>query len=176
MTVRLATTRDHDAVRSLHLSAFPEEEREIVAELAVSLLAEETTPPTISLLAEADGVVVGHVCFSPVTIGSGGTGHGYILAPLGVSPDRQKAGIGSQLVREGIQRLSAMDVDILIVYGDPAYYGRFGFSAEAAVRYRPPYALEYPCGWLGLALREGGDDRTPVKIACVTSLCDPVLW
>ncbi len=176
MSIRIATSLDRDDVRDVHLCAFPEGEREIVSKLAINLLSERTTPQTISLVAETEGAVVGHVAFSPVTIDNDEKLQGYILAPLGVKPDYQNRRIGSQLIESGMQRLSTMGVDILFVYGDPKYYSRFGFSADAAVRYTSPYRLQYPFGWQGIALKECSTERSPVKITCVTSLCDPVLW
>ena len=176
MRIRIATSQDRDDVRAVHLGAFPEGEREIVSKLAVSLLAEETIPPTISLLAESDGVVVGHIAFSPVTTDSNEKFQGYILAPLGVKPDYQKRGIGSQLIESGRQELMKAGAHILFVYGDPQYYSRFGFRADAAARYTPPYRLQYPSGWQACALNKNNNPKTHSKIACVTSLCDPELW
>lgn len=176
MHIRVATGLDRDDVRRVHLSAFPEGEREIVADLAVSLLAENTTPPVISLVAEADGAVVGHVAFSPVVIDGNWDLRGYILAPLAVEPAYQKRRIGSQLVESGIRRLSEIGVGILFVYGDPTYYGRFGFSVDAAERYIPPYSLQYAFGWQGVVLTERRVEGPPVKITCVAPLCDPALW
>ena len=176
MHIRIATILDRDDIRSVHLSAFAEDEREHVAKLAVDLLSEETTPHTISLVAETNGAVVGHVAFSPVTTVNNDNFQGYILAPLGVKPDYQKRGIGSKLIESGMQRLTRMGVDILFVYGDPEYYSRFGFSADAAEQYIPPYSLQYPFGWQGIALSEFSTERSPVRIDCVTALCDPELW
>ncbi len=176
MNIRIATSLDQDNIHSVHWSAFAEGEREIISKLAVNLLAEETTPQTISLVAETKGAVVGHVAFSPVTIGSNKNVQGYILAPLGVKPDYQKRHIGSKLIESGMQQLSRIGADILFVYGDPKYYSRFGFSVDAAECYIPPYRLEYPFGWQGIALNECGIRKSPIKIACVTSLCDPALW
>ena len=176
MHIRIATSLDRDDIRDVHLAAFAEGEREIVSKLAVNLLSEETTPQTISLVAETEGAVVGHAAFSPVTIGAKENCHGYILAPLGVKPDYQKRRIGSKLIECGMQQLSRMGVDILFVYGDPGYYSRFGFSADSAVRYTPPYRLQYPFGWQGIALKGRSTERSPIKITCVTSLCDPELW
>ena len=68
MRIRIATSQDRNDVREVYLSAFPENEREIVSKLAINLLSEETTPQTISLVAEIEGAVVGQVSFSPVTI------------------------------------------------------------------------------------------------------------
>jgi putative acetyltransferase len=176
MHIRIATNIDRDDIHSVHWSAFAEGEREIVSKLAVNLISEETAPPIISLVAETEGAVVGHVAFSPVTIGSHKSFQGYILAPLGVKPDYQKRRIGSKLIESGVRQLSGMDVGILFVYGDPKYYSRFGFSVDAAERYVPPYELQYPFGWQGLALDECSAGKSPVKITCVTSLCDPTLW
>lgn len=176
MQIRIATRQDADAVRSVHLSAFPEGENKIISKLAVDLLSEETTPPTVSLVADVDGVAVGHVAFSPVAIESTVGFQGYILAPLAVRPDYQKRCIGSRLVESGMQRLSDMRAGILFVYGDPKYYGRFGFSVEAAEGYVPPYALRHPFGWQGIVLRDSGAAGSPAKIACVASLNDPALW
>lgn len=176
MHTRLATTLDQDTIHSVYSSAFAEDESEIVSKLAINLLSEQTTPPTISLVAENKDVIVAHVAFSPADIDSNSKQQGYILAPLAVTPSFQKQHIGSKLVKDGIQRLTGMGVDMLFVYGDPSYYGRFGFSVEAAECYIPPYKLEYPFGWQGMALSECAIRKIPVKIACVTSLCDPTLW
>jgi putative acetyltransferase len=172
----MATSLDRDDVRGVYLSAFSEGEREIVSKLAINLLSEETTPQTISLVAETKGAVVGHVAFSPVTIDNNENLQGYILAPLGVKPDYQRRGIGSKLIESGMQQLLVMGVNIIFVYGDPNYYGQFGFSADAADRYIPPYRLQYPFGWQAIVLNECSIEKSPIKIACITSLCDPQLW
>lgn len=158
------------------MSAFSEGEREIVAKLAIDLLSEDTTPQTISLIAEIDGIIVGHTAFSPVRIDRNENFHGYILAPLGVKPEYQKRRIGSELIEYGMRLLSEMAVNVVFVYGDPKYYGRFGFSADSARRYTAPYPLQYPFGWLALVLRECDSDSAPAAITCVDSLCDPELW
>jgi len=176
MLIRVATSLDRDDIYSVHWSAFAEGEREIVSKLAVNLLSEEATPQIVSLVAETEGIVVGHVAFSPVTIDSNESFHGYILAPLGVKPDYQNRLIGSKLIECGMQQLSRMVVDILFVYGDPEYYSKFGFSVDAAECYIPPYKLQYPFGWQGIALNECSTGKPSIKIACVTSLCDPALW
>jgi len=172
----MATSFDRNNVRGVHLYAFPEGEREIVSKLATNLLSEETTPQTISLVAETEGAIVGHVAFSPATIDSNENIQGYIMAPLGVTPGYQKRRIGSKLIERGMQQLSNMGVNILFVYGDPKYYSRLGFSADAAARYTPPYRLQYPFGWQAVALNECSIEEAPIKVACVASLCDPELW
>jgi len=176
MSIRIATSLDRDNVRDVYLCAFSEGEREIVSKLAINLLSERTAPQTISLMAESEGAVVGHVAFSPVTIDNNENLQGYILAPLGVKPDYQKRRIGSKLVGSGMQQLLKMGVNILFVYGDPEYYSKFGFSADVADRYTPPYKLQYPFGWQAIVLNECNIVQSSIGIACVTSLCDPELW
>jgi putative acetyltransferase len=176
MHIRTATDFDGDAIRSIHLAAFADEEKEIVSELAVNLLHEDTTPPTISLVAESPGRVVGHVAFSPVKIGSDDAMQGYILAPLAVLPEYQNQRVGSKLIEAGQQRLLQQGVQVLFVYGDPHYYGRFGFSTDGAALYDAPYTLQYPFGWQALPLNRGGSPESPVTITCVASLSDPQLW
>ena len=168
------------AVFVLTGTAFAEEERDIVAELAINLLHEETTPPTISLVAERaegnTGRIVGHIAFSPVKIGYDDSLQGYILAPLAVLPEYQQQRVGSKLIEAGRQRLLKQGVHLLFVYGDPSYYGRFGFSTDGAALYTAPFTLQYPFGWLALTMIQAGRPESPVKITCVASLSDPQLW
>jgi len=81
---------------------------------------------TVSLVAEIDGTVVGHVAFSPVTI-SDGNPHWYGLGPVSVLPQYQRQGIGTALIREGLSLLKARAGQGCVLVGPPAYYQRFGF-------------------------------------------------
>ena len=176
MLIRTATNLDRNDINSVYLSAFDEGERDLVSKLAINLLSEETNPQTISLVAEAKGIIVGHVAFSPVTIGNDENFRGYILAPLGVKPGYQKRGIGSELIESGKEQLSTMGVDVIFVYGDPNYYGKFGFNAHNAAVYSPPYELQYAFGWQAITLNEDIFAGSTVRISCVDSLSDPKLW
>ncbi|GEM_PF-767506 len=82
---------------------------------------------TISLVAEIDGKVVGHIAFSPVTI-SDGSHDWYGVGPVSVLPEYQKQGIGKSLVHEGLSLLKALGAKGCCLVGDPAYYERFGFK------------------------------------------------
>lgn len=176
MKTRIATNHDRDHVQQVYSAAFPENESGIVSKLAMDLLSGATTPQTISLVAESDGAVVGHIAFSPVAIANNENIQGYILAPLGVKPEHQKRRIGSTLIEYGMQQLSAMEVNVVFVYGDPAYYSRFGFSAAAAQQFTTPYKLRYPFGWQAIVLKELDIEKPPAAITCVAALSDPKLW
>ena len=89
---------------------------------------------TISLVAVIGDEIVGHVAFSPVRI-NGEPSSYYGLGPVSVRPDRQRAGIGSALVRCGLKELRAMRAAGCVVLGDPAYYRRFDFESDTALRF-----------------------------------------
>jgi putative acetyltransferase len=81
---------------------------------------------TVSLVAEVDGRVVGHIAFSPVAI-SDGTRNWYGLGPVSVLPEYQRQGIGKALMQEGLSRLKNMNAQGCCLVGHPDYYGKFGF-------------------------------------------------
>jgi putative acetyltransferase len=81
---------------------------------------------TISLVAELNGRVVGHVAFSPVTI-SDGSLNWYGLDPVSVLPEHQREGIGKSLIQEGLSRPRGLGAQGCCLVGDPKYYQRFGF-------------------------------------------------
>jgi len=89
---------------------------------------------TISLVAEIDGKLVGHIAFSPVTF-SDGTKNWYGLGPISVMPDYQKQGIGKRLVNEGIGLLKGLGAVGCVLVGDPKYYERFGFRSPNRLKY-----------------------------------------
>ena len=79
----------------------------------------------VSLVVEDDGLVVGHVLFSPVSVGDGG---GLGLGPMAVVPERQRLGLGSLLVREGLAEGQRHGYGVVVVLGHPGFYSRFGFA------------------------------------------------
>ena len=174
--IRLATSQDRKVIRKVYADALPESENRKVSTLALNLLNDETNPQTISLVAEADGIVVGHIAFSPVSVPNDRSWTGYILAPLGVKPEYQKRRIGSKLIKSGMERVSKLGADVVFVYGDPNFYGRFSFNPDVASKYSPPYQLECPFGWQAAALNDNVIPDSATTISCVASLSDPELW
>ena len=90
----------------------------------------EASALTISLVAEMEGTIVGNVAASPVSISDGSLGW-FGLGPVSVIPKWQGRGIGSQLTREVLKRLSEQRASGCVVLGDPSYYQRFGFANDA---------------------------------------------
>jgi len=103
---------------------------------------------TVSLVAEVEGKVVGHVAFSPVKISDGSSGW-YGLGPVSVLPKLQRQGIGKALIREGLARLKAAEASGCMLVGDPDYYKRFGFKNFPELIYEgipQPYFVVLPFG------------------------------
>jgi putative acetyltransferase len=146
LTIRPSTHADTPALEALYAAAFPEED---LVPLVRSLLAEPDG--VISLVAEDGGAVAGHVAFTTCGV-EGQDERAALLGPLCAAPDRQGRGIGSALVQAGLERLRAGGVTTVVVLGDPAYYGRFGFAAGHGIA--APYDLpaEYVAGWQALSL------------------------
>jgi len=127
--IRLERPDDHEALGELITSAFagkPYADGD-EADLLVALRRENAL--TLSLVAELDGVVVGQAAFSPARTTTGDE-RWYALGPVAVLPAHQGEGIGSLLVRAGLERLAGEGADGCIFVGDPAYYARFGFEVR----------------------------------------------
>jgi putative acetyltransferase len=134
--IRPEAVEDWHAIRSVHRQAFDREDEGRLVDLL-----RDGGYARLSLVAERAGEIVGHVLFSELSIiSSGGPVSALALAPLAVTPNHQRRGVGSQLVREGLIRCGQSGHRIVIVLGHAGYYPRFGFSAQLAARLRSPYA------------------------------------
>ena len=150
MTIRVRdeTPQDFAAIRRVVTSAFG---RDGESKLVDALRDEGYA--RLSLVAESDGEVVGHILFSDLAIVAPDATHRALaLAPLAVGPAQQRQGIGSSLVREGLRCLTEAGHRIVIVLGHPAYYPSFGFSPELARQLSSPYAGS---SFMALELVEG---------------------
>ncbi len=131
--VREEIPSDFSDVRRINESAF-----DTSAEACLVDTLREEASPIVSLVAVVDDEVVGHIMFSPVSIpGLSGVAMG--LAPMAIEPARQRQGIGSTLVREGIYRCRERCVQALIVLGHPEYYPKFGFVPASGLGVRSEY-------------------------------------
>ncbi|CAN7636108.1 GNAT family N-acetyltransferase [Aminobacter sp. LjRoot7] len=138
MSIRAATPRDREAIRLVEEHAFGQQAE---AGLVDALVAEGDA--IVELVAEEDGDVVGHILFSRLYIQNGGrTVPAVALAPLAVEPDFHGTGIGGALVREAHIRLKDAGETLAVVLGDPAYYGRFGYSHDRAAGFESDYQCD----------------------------------
>lgn len=126
--IRPEAERDVPVVRDVNRMAFGrEDEARLVDDLRDGGYAR------LSLVAEEEGRIVGHIMFSEAVIRTAGGGvEALALGPVGVVPERQGRGIGSALIREALDRCAHAGHRIVVLLGHPGYYPRFGFSAELA--------------------------------------------
>jgi putative acetyltransferase len=126
--IRPEEPQDQNAIHRLNLAAF-----ENGPEAALVDALRSSCKEYLAFVAVEDGVVVGHILFTPVTVdGSNTVGKG--LAPMAVLPSHQRKGVGSRLIRHGLDHLRQSGCPFVIVLGHPEFYPRFGF--EPASMYR----------------------------------------
>lgn len=123
MLIRAEKERDRDTVFNVNGSAF-----ETPAEATLVDVLREQVQPIVSLVAEDIGNVVGHIMFSPVLLSGYPDLKVMGLAPMAVAPEYQRKGIGSALVRSGLEQCRQLGFVAVVVLGHPEYYPRFGFS------------------------------------------------
>ena len=153
--IRYARPADHAAIAAVTEAAFGQpDEAGLIERLR------EAGDVLFELVAVEDGEVVGHILFSRLWADS--VGMYAALAPLAVRPGLQRTGHGSALVRAGLESAREFGAHGVLVVGDPAYYPRFGFSAEAARQVAAPYAGRP--AFMAIALEAGAFDA-PLSVA-----------
>ena len=125
VAVRFERHDDVSAIHTLHASSYPTD-----AEARLVDLLRQAARLTVSLVAVADGSVVGHVAFSPVAAATGAFGVG--LAPVAVVQSHRRRGIAAQLIEAGLDACRSLGVGWAVVLGKPTYYERFGFRPASA--------------------------------------------
>ena len=127
MILRHEMPEDKSSIHDLNVKAF---EGPTEADLVDVLRGRAT--PFISLVAEEEGAVVGHICFTPVVLESDPACRAVGLAPMAVRPEWQRRGIGTELVRRGLEECKRQGQDFVVVVGHSHYYPRFGFEQAVA--------------------------------------------
>lgn len=134
MRIRRERGADAAAIRRVHEAAF---DTHLEANLVDRLRTDAS--PLISLVADDDGLIVGHILFSPVTLSTDDSVLLLGLAPMAVLPDRQRKGIGSSLVHAGLDECRLKGAAAVVVLGHPGYYPRFGFQPASRFGVKSEY-------------------------------------
>ena len=137
VTIRPEESADIPAVRRVHEAAFPTADE---AKLVDRLRSSGQT--VISLVAHDESGIVGHILFSPVTFDPPATVMAFGLAPMAVMPGHEKHGVGRRLVQNGLAECHARGACMVVVLGDPPYYGRFGFERASRHGLRNEFGVE----------------------------------
>ena len=137
MTLRSEQPADGAVIHRVVAAAFPTDAE---ARLVDRLRAADRLRISLVAASPPAGPIIGHIAFSPVSVdGSPATAGALGLAPVAVDPDHQRQGIGSALIRAGLDACRAIGCPFVVVLGDPAYYRRFGFTTAADVRLSNEY-------------------------------------
>nr|VFK45469.1 MAG: putative acetyltransferase [Candidatus Kentron sp. SD]VFK49811.1 MAG: putative acetyltransferase [Candidatus Kentron sp. SD] len=179
MNIRNTTKPDEPAIRQAHEAAFGPLEGRTIGDLAAALLHDPAARPLISLFACSGSTPIGHALFTSVRIlGPDESPTSCILAPLAVLPDRQRQGIGTQLVRGGLAMLAKSGCELVFVLGHPGYYPRFGFQPAGRLGFSAPYPIpeKNADAWMLLALSRGLLGNTSGAVRCAESLNKPEYW
>jgi putative acetyltransferase len=139
---------DADDIRAIHVAAFP-----TPAESRLVDALRAAGRSVVTLVAESEGRIAGHVLLTPVAV-EGTANRGLGLAPLAVLPGQQRQGLGSALVRAGLARAAALGFDFVVVLGEPEYYRRFGFVTASRTGLGNEYGVDEP--FMALALKPNG--------------------
>lgn len=130
LQIRHEQPADVQAIEQVTEAAFKQAEHSSHTEHFIVNALRDAGALSVSLVALRDGVIVGHVAASPVLI-NGRDLNVYGLAPVSVHPDYQQQGIGSALVRQLLAEVEGLAATACVVLGEPRYYRRFGFQADA---------------------------------------------
>lgn len=151
------------------------EEGMLIGDLARDLLDHTKAEDIRIFTAEEAGELIGAVIFSRL-IYPEDSRCVFLLSPLAVAPGQQRKGVGQTLVSQSLSALFREGVDVVMTYGDPAFYGRVGFTSIAEALASPPLPLTYPHGWLGQTAKgtEMGALNGPSH--CVSALNRPDIW
>jgi len=142
MKIRPETPQDINVIEQITFAAFDRKPYSDGTEHLIVNGLREAGALAVSLVAEMDGKVVGHVAFSVVTVN--GEDKGWVgLGPISVLPELQKQGIGSKMIREGLSLMRVKGARGCVLEGSPEYYQRFGFRSYSGLVYEGAPAPEY---------------------------------
>jgi putative acetyltransferase len=130
--LRPEASRDWDGIRDVNTVAFQDHPYSQQTEHLIVEALRAADALEVSLVAESDGEVAGHIAFSAADIGGSSTGW-FLLGPVAVQPGRQGEGIGRALVETGLDALRSRGARGCVLVGDPAFYGQFGFTQYPGV-------------------------------------------
>lgn len=157
LKIRPETPADYSAITQINDLAFGQPSE---GKLVENLRKNPKFIPELSLVAEINGKIAGHILFFPVVIKleNGEEKETISLAPVAVSPEFQRKGIGSKLIQEGIKACQQLEYDSIMVLGHPEYYPKFGFKQANMRGIKDPFGAPAEA-FMALELKQGALER-----------------
>ena len=137
-TIRKEEEKDHEQIYEVNKLAFQQENE---SNLIEKIRKSENFIPELSIVAEINNRIVGHILFSKIKIMGDSDYESLALAPVAVIPEFQKRGIGSELVKIGIDKAKELGFDSIIVLGHKEYYPKFGFQRASKWNIKCPFEV-----------------------------------
>ena len=136
--IRKEAKKDYDGIFEVNKLAFGQKEE---SKLIDKIRNGNNFIPDLSLVAEKNGKIIGHILFSKIEISGSSKFNSLALAPMAVVPEFQKKGIGTKLIEEGIRKAKELNFETIIVLGHKDYYPRFGFQKASKWNIKCPFEV-----------------------------------
>lgn len=176
MLIRETGAEDRAAILAVETAAFATDPS--VPALVGDLLDDPSARPLLSLLATGGDNPIGHILFTAAQLDPPATISTAILAPLAVIPERQNQGLGGALIRDGLERLCQIGIDLVFVLGHIDYYPRHGFRPAAPFGLMAPYPIpeEVADAWMVAELTPGTLGKVSGTVRCAETMDRPQYW
>lgn len=149
-------------------------EGQSIGNLVSNLITDTDQDDLIGCIAKEDEKVQGGIFFSRFTAANSPSA--FILSPVAIATKVQGSGVGQQLINYGLNHLKAINVNLVLTYGDPAYYSKTGFQQINESLIKAPYPLSQPVGWLAQSLNGKPIEAIQGSTRCVAALSNPEYW
>lgn len=166
-----------DAINECVYASFENSEGEAVSQVLKELVTQlqTTEEEVVGFVAQEDECIIGAVFFSRFEIEDSKV-KAYLLSPMAIHPERQRQGIGQSLIQFAIETLQTQGAQLLLTYGDPAFYNKVGFQAITEEIVKAPHVLSFPHGWQAQSLYTKEVPVLNGKTMCVSPLDSANLW
>lgn len=174
MIIRKSTNSDLTAILKVNNKAF---KSELKGKLVSEALSDITAKPVLSLVAEQDSKIIGHILFTKCTLKHSNKTSIYLLAPMSVLPEDQGKGVGGEMIKHGLKTLTSWEVDFVILLGHSNYYPKFGFK-PAINQFTPPYPIpqEHSDAWMMYETKSGQGEGIRGQVTCANYIDKPEYW
>lgn len=178
MDYLLSDASSNDAIIELFTRVFSDSEGEdegnSIGKLVSELVATTAPSELIGCIAKEQNSIVGCIFFSRLRVPSEQSA--FLMSPVAIATEYQGKKIGQQLIHFGLEQLKSQNTELVVTYGDPAFYVKTGFQQVAEDVLPAPFPLSQPIGWLAQSLTGNAIPAMQGQTRCVDAFNDPSHW